>query len=491
MDIIDFLMQGFSIALTPTNLLMAMIGCLLGTIVGALPGVQPSGAIALLLPLGATLEPTSAIIMLAATYYGGMYGGTLTSVLVNIPGEPSSVATTFDGYKMALKGQAGKALGIAAIGSWIAGTVSVFGLMLFAPPLADIAVSFGPPEYLALALVGLTMMTTIGRSSPIKAALMCVLGLLLSTIGTDPIVGTSRFSFGNINLLGGLDFLPIMIGLFGLAEIFDILAHRTRVDPLKTPLRGLLPNREDWRNASWSVGRGGLLGFFVSLAPGAGPTVSSLLAYGVEKRVAKRRNLLGTGIVEGVAAPESANNAAATGVMVPMLTLGIPGSASTAVLLGGLMMWGIQPGPLLIPEHPDIFWGLVASMLIGNLMLLIINLPLVPVFAKALQVKPTTLVPIVMAVALAGTYSLNNNLFDVLVAVVAGAIGYVLMQHKFPAAPLVLGLVLGPLVEKSLRQSIQMGGGQHRHPLHQAGCCCVLADRCGAAGVRTYHAAGQ
>lgn len=458
-EVLEFLAQGFAIALTPTNLLMAMLGCLLGTIVGALPGVQPSGAIALLLPLGAALDPTSAIILLAATYYGGMYGGTLTSVLVNIPGEPSSVATTFDGYQMALKGQAGKALGIAAIGSWIAGTLSVFGLMLFAPPLAEVAVRFGPPEYFALAIVGLTMMTSIGRSSALKAALMCIVGLLLSTIGTDPIVGSSRFSFGNVNLLGGLDFLPIMIGLFGLAEIFDILAHRTRVEPLTTPLKGLLPNREDWRHARASVARGGVLGFFVSLAPGAGPTVSSLLAYGVEKRVAKRRALLGTGIVEGVAAPESANNAAATGVMVPMLTLGIPGSASTAVLLGGLMMWGIQPGPLLITDHPNIFWGLVASMLIGNLMLLIINLPLVPLFAKSLQVRPTTLVPIVMAVSLAGTYSLNNNMFDVVVAIAAGAIGYILMQHNYPAAPLVLGLVLGPLVEKSLRQSLQMGQG--------------------------------
>jgi putative tricarboxylic transport membrane protein len=458
-DVLSNLADGFAIALQPQNILLAMLGALLGTIVGALPGIQPSGAIALLLPLGFALNPTSAIIMLAATYYGGMYGGTLTSVLVNIPGEPSSVATTFDGYKMALKGQAGKALGIAAIGSWIAGTLSVVGLMLFAPPLAEIAVRFGPPEYFALAIVGLTMMTSIGRASRLKATFMCVLGLAIATVGTDPVVGSSRFAFGNVNLLGGIEFLPIMIGLFGIAEIFDILAHRTKVEPLKAKLSGLMPTREDWGHAKWSVARGGLLGFFLSLAPGAGPTVSSLLAYGVEKRVSKRRDLLGTGIVEGVAAPESANNAAATGVMVPMLTLGIPGSASTAVLLGGLMMWGIQPGPLLISDHPDIFWGLVASMYVGNLILLAINLPLVPIFAKALQVRPTTLVPIIIAVSIAGVYSLNNNVFDVVVAFAAGGIGYVLARFKYPAAPLVLGLVLGPLIETSFRQSIQMGQG--------------------------------
>ncbi|WP_150254258.1 tripartite tricarboxylate transporter permease [Nocardiopsis deserti] len=459
MDLLTNLGSGFLTALSPVNLMFALLGVMLGMVVGALPGINPSGAVALLLPVGATLEPTTAIIMLAATYYGGMYGGTLTSVMVNIPGDSSSVATTFDGYKMALKGQAGKALGIAAIGSFVAGTMAAVMLMVAAPPLADWAVRFGPPEFFALTLLGLTTLTALGGGSKLKAAVMGVLGLLIGTIGLDPILGDSRFTFGNINLLNGIDFLPIVIGLFGLAEIANILANRTRVEPVKYKLKGLLPDREDWRHARGPIVRGGTVGFFGGMLPGSGGTLSSLLAYALEGRVAKRRKQLGTGIVEGVAAPESANNAAATGAMIPMLTLGIPGSATTAVLLGGLMMYGIQPGPLMINENPDVFWGLVASMYIGNILLLIINLPMVPLFVKALQLRPTTLVPIVIGVALAGAYSLRNNLFDVLVVIIAGAIGYFLRQFGYPAAPLVLAMVLGPMVEQSLRQSLQMSQG--------------------------------
>lgn len=459
MELLTNLADGFAIALSPTNLLFALVGVLLGTIVGALPGINPSGGVALLLTVGSALEPTTAVIMLAATYYGAMYGGTLTAVMANIPGDSSNVMTTLDGYKMAQRGQAGKALGIAAIGSFIAGTVSVVALMIAGPPLADWAVRFGPPEFFALTLLGLTLLTALGQASKVKAAFMGVLGLLLGTIGLDPVQGQPRFSFDNINLLNGLDFVVVIIGLFGIAEIADLLATRLDATPVKGRLRGLLPNRADWGHARGAVARGSLVGFFAGILPGSGGTLASLLSYSVERRVGKRRDQLGTGIIEGVAAPESANNAAATGAMVPMLTLGIPGSGTTAVLLGGFLLYGIQPGPLMISDHPDVFWGLVASMYIGNVLLLIINLPLVPLFVRALQLRPTTLVPIVMGIALAGTYSIRNNLFDVLVVVIAGAVGYALRLLGYPAAPLVLALVLGPLVEQSLRQSLQMSQG--------------------------------
>lgn len=459
MDILTNLVDGFATALSPINLLFALLGVLLGTVVGALPGINPSGAVALLLPVGAALDPTTAIIMLAATYYGGMYGGTITSVMVNIPGDSASVATTFDGYKMALKGEAGKALGIAAIGSFIAGTVSIIALMVFAPPLAAWAVKFGPPEFFALCLLGLTTLTALGGGSKSKAGVMAVLGLLIGTVGLDPILGQSRFTFGNINLLNGIEFLPVVIGLFGLAEIANILATRMRVDPIKYKLTGLLPNKEDWRNSRGSIARGGTVGFVTGMLPGSGGTLASFLSYGLEKKFARRRDKLGTGIIEGVASPESANNSAATGAMVPMLTLGIPGSATTAVLLGGLMLYGIQPGPLLIEDNPTVFWGLVASMYIGNILLLIINLPAVPVFVKALQLRPTTLVPIVVGIAMAGAYSISNNTFEVLIVIASGALGFLMAKFGYPAAPLVLALVLGPLVEQSLRQTLQLSDG--------------------------------
>lgn len=459
MDLLGNLAHGFAIALTPTNLLFALIGVTLGMMVGALPGINPSGGVALLLPVGAALEPTTAIIMLAATYYGAMYGGTLTAVLVNIPGDAASVVTTLDGHAMARKGQAGKALGIAAIGSFLAGTISVVALMIAGPPLADWAVRIGPPEFFALTLLGLTLLTALSAGSRIKAALMGVLGLLIGTVGLDPILGQPRFSFGNINLLNGVDFLVVIIGLFGLAEIADLLANRLHATPIKAKLRGLLPTREDWRHSRAPIARGSLVGFIAGILPGSGGTLASLMSYSVEARVGKRRSKLGTGIIEGVAGPESANNAAATGAMVPMLTLGIPGSGTTAVLLGGLLLYGIQPGPLMINDHPDIFWGLVASMYVGNVLLLIINLPAVPLFAKAVQLRPATLVPIVVGIALAGTYSIRNSIFDVALVIAIGAIGFVLRRFGYPAAPLVLALVLGPLAERSLRQSLQMSQG--------------------------------
>lgn len=459
MDIISNLAGGFAEALSWHNLLFALLGALLGTVVGALPGINPSGAVALLLPIGAALDPTTAIIMLAATYYGGMYGGTITSVMVNIPGDSASVATTFDGYKMALKGEGGKALGIAAIGSFIAGILSIVALMLFAPPLASAAVKFGPPEFFALCLLGFTTLSALGGGSAMKAGLMAVTGLLIGAIGLDPLLGTPRFTFGNINLLNGIDFLPVVIGLFGLAEIANILAIRNQVSPIRGKVTGILPNRQDWAHAKGSIFRGGTVGFVTGMLPGSGGTLASLLAYGLEKRVGKRRDKLGTGIIEGVAAPESANNSAATGAMVPMLTLGIPGSATTAVLLGGLMLYGIQPGPLMISDNPVLFWGLIASMVIGNIMLLLINLPAVPLIVKGLQVRPTTLVPIVIGVALAGTFSISNSMFEVMLVVVSGALGFLLARFGYPAAPLVLALVLGPLVEQSLRQSLQMSAG--------------------------------
>ncbi|MFI6504477.1 tripartite tricarboxylate transporter permease [Nonomuraea typhae] len=459
MDLIGNLAHGFAIAFTPANLLFALIGVTLGMIVGALPGINPSGGVALLLPVGAALEPATAIIMLAATYYGAMYGGTLTAVMVNIPGDSANVVTTLDGHAMARRGQAGKALGIAAIGSFIAGTASVVALMVAGPPLADWAVRFGPPEFFALTLLGLTLLTALSGGSRAKAAFMGVLGLLIGTVGIDPIVGQPRFAFGDINLLNGIDFLVVIIGLFGLAEVADLLATRLHSAPIKDKLRGILPDREDWRHARAPIARGSVVGFIAGMLPGSGGTLASLLAYSLEARVGKRRDRLGTGIIEGVAAPESANNAAATGAMVPMLTLGIPGSGTTAVMLGGLLLYGIQPGPLLINDHPDIFWGLVASMYVGNLLLLLINLPALPLFVRVVQVRPATLIPVVVGIALAGTYSIRNSLFDVALVITTGAVGYLLRRFGYPAAPLVLALVLGPLAERSLRQSLQMSHG--------------------------------
>ena len=453
------LMMGFSLAMAPTNLLFAFLGVLLGTIIGALPGIGPSAGVAVLLPVTFGMSPVTAMIMLAGIYYGAMYGGTITSVLINTPGESASVMTTLDGYQMALKGRAGAALGMAAIGSFIAGTISVVLLMLAAPPLADFAIGFGPPEYFALMVWGLTTLSSLTGHSMLKGMLMAVAGLLLGTIGIDVLIGEERYTFGSVELHDGLDFLPVAVGLFAIGELLHNIAQPVRMEPIKAKLSGLLPTRQDWRDSWASIARSTASGFFIGVLPGTGATMASFIAYATEKRVSKHPEKFGTGIIEGVAAPESANNAASTGALVPLMALGIPGSGTTAVMLGALTLYGMQPGPLLMSTHPEVFWGLVASMYIGNVMLLILNLPLAPAVASILRIPYSILVPIIIGIALFGVYSVENSLFNVGVTILFGGIGYVMRRYDYPPAPLVLALVLGPMLEKALRQSLQMSLG--------------------------------
>jgi putative tricarboxylic transport membrane protein len=412
-----------------------------------------------LLPATFGMQPVTAMIMLAGIYYGAMYGGTITSVLINTPGESASVMTTLDGYQMALQGRAGAALGMAALGSFIAGTISVVLLMLAAPPLADWAVSFGPPEYFALMVLGLTTLASLTGGSMLKGLVMALLGLLLGTIGIDLMMGEPRYTFDMVELYDRLDFLPVAVGLFAIGEILYNIYRPTRSEPIKATLSGLLPTRQDWKDSWGAIARGTVIGFFVGTLPGAGATISSFLAYATERRVSKRQDKFGTGVIEGVAAPESANNAASTGALVPLMALGIPGSGTTAVMLGALTLYGLQPGPLLMSTHPEVFWGLVASMYVGNIMLLILNLPLAPAFASVLRIPYGVLIPIIIGIALFGVYSVENSVFNVGVAILFGGLGFFMRIYGYPPAPLVLALVLGPMLEKALRQSMQMSLG--------------------------------
>ena len=475
MEILGQLGLGFSVALTPQNLAFAFAGALVGTMVGILPGIGPAAGIALLLPVTFGLPPVSSLIMLAGIYYGAMYGGTLTSVLINTPGESASVATTFDGYQMALQGRAGAALGIAAIGSFIAGTLGVVALMLAAPTLADVAVLFGPPEYFALATLGLLTIAGLGGSSATKALLAAVAGLALATIGADPMTGSKRFTFNILELSDGLEFLPVAVGLFGIAEVFANLATPVRLAPIRASLSGLVPTWQDWIVSRGAILRGGLIGFVIGVLPGAGATIASFVAYGVERRVSKHPERFGKGAIEGVAAPESANNAATAGAMVPLLALGIPGSSTTAVLLGAFVLYGLRPGPLLLTEHPDVFWGLIASMYVGNVMLLFLNLPGAPLFASVLRLPYSVIAAGILGISIAGAYSLQNNLFDVWVALAFGVLGYLMKRFDYPAAPLVLALVLGPLLEMSLRQSLTISHGSLAIFVTRTGSAALLA----------------
>jgi putative tricarboxylic transport membrane protein len=459
MEALEQLGHGFSIALTLQNLALAFVGVLIGTMVGILPGIGPSAGVALALPLTFGLEPVSAIIMLAGIYYGAMYGGTLTSVLINTPGESASVMTTLDGYQMALKGRAGAALGMAAIGSFIAGTLGVVALMLAAPPIAHLAVRFGPPEYFALALLGLLTLSGLAGTSVAKALLMAIAGLLVATVGLDPIAGHLRFTFNVLELSDGIDFLPVAVGLFGIAEVLANIEQRVRLEPIHAKLSGLLPTWQDWLACRLPIVRGSVIGFVVGVLPGAGATLASFISYGIEKKVAKDPSRFGRGAIEGVAAPESANNSATAGAMVPLLTLGIPGSATTAVLLGAFVLYGLRPGPLLLTDHPDVFWGLIASMYIGNVMLLVLNLPGAPLFASILRLPYSVIATGILGISLAGVYSLQNNMFDVWIAIAFGVIGYLMKRFDYPPAPFVLALVLGPLLEVALRQSLTMSHG--------------------------------
>ena len=448
--------MGFGVALTPFNLMMAFAGVMVGMLIGALPGIGPPSGVALLLPLTFGMDPTSGIIMLAALYAGTMYGGTITSVLINTPGESASVVTCLDGYQMALQGRAGPALGIAAFGSFIAGTIGVVLLMLVSPLLARWSLSFGPPETFALMLVGLTTVTMLAGDDPLKGYISMVFGLMLAMVGYDIISGDARFGFRIPEMMDGIDFLPVAIGLFGLGEVLAD-AEQVGKPPLakgRYGLRDVLPSGADWVRSRWAIVRGTVLGFLVGVLPGAGPTVASFLSYTVEKKVSAHPEQFGKGAIEGVAAPESANNAAATAAMVPMLTLGIPGSATTAIMLGGLMMWGLRPGPMLFEKNPQFVWGLIASQYIANVMLLILSTAFIPLFVRALRVPYGILMPLIVMFCVTGAYSLKNNVWDVGQMLVFGVLGYFMKKLGYSPAALVLALVLGPLAERALRQSL-------------------------------------
>ena len=456
---LENLAVGFQVAFTATNLLYCFAGVFLGTLVGVLPGIGPAGTIALLLPLSYGMDPSSAIIMLAGIFYGSQYGGSITSILVNIPGEPSTIITALDGHQMARNGRAGPALGISAFGSFIAGTISVVIMMLVAQPLSHVVLKFGPPEYASLMVLALTFLTYLSSGSAIKAALMALLGLAISQVGMDVITGETRFTFGLLKLQDGVGIIPLVMGIFGVAEVLSNLEGSLRHEVFKTRIKGLLPTLQDWKDSWGAITRGTFIGFFLGLIPGAGVTIAPLVSYGVERKLSNHPEKFGTGIIEGVAGPESANNGACTSNFIPLFILGIPTGGVTALLLGALMIHGLQPGPMLITQSPTVFWGTIISMYIGNVFLLVLNLPLVGMWVKLLKIPYGVLFPLILFFCIIGAYSLNYSKYDVLVMIVFGVLGYLLKKFRYQAAPLIMGFVLGDLLEKSLRQSLLMSSG--------------------------------
>jgi putative tricarboxylic transport membrane protein len=461
MDLFNNLWMGFSISLTPINILYCLSGAFVGQMVGVLPGIGAPTAVALLLPLTFSMNPTSAIIMFAGIYYGVAYGGTITSVLINVPGESSTVMTCVDGYQMALKGRAGAALSVAAIGSWIAGTISVALLMTMAPALARFALRFGPPEYFGLAMMSFGLLTVFGGDQPLKTIISTLIGLFIATIGLDVVSGVPRFAFGVPQLLGGVDFIVIICGIFGLAEVFNSIEQPEEGDLVrqKIRLRDTFLTRAEWLASRWAIIRGGIIGFFVGMIPAGGITTASFLAYLAEKRVSSHPEQFGKGAIAGVAAPEAANNSASISGFAPLLALGIPGSPTTAVMLAGFMMWGIRPGPLLFQNNADLVWGLISSKFIGNLILLLMNVFLIPLFVMVLRVPYTILMGFIVIFASVGAFTVNNTIFDVWVMLGFGVLGYIMKKLDYPIVPLVLAMVLGRLAENSLRQALTISGG--------------------------------
>ena len=453
MDVTAFL-DGFALVTEPQNLLYCLIGVLIGMLIGVLPGLGPAATIAILLPITYSIDPVSAIIMLAGIYYGAQYGGTITSVLLRLPGEASSVVTVFDGFALAKQGRAGTALGIAAIGSFVGATVSIVGLTLLAPLVAGWALDFGPPEYAALALLGVLLVATIGNGHMLKALVAAAVGLLLATVGRDSFSGAERFTFGSMTLGDGIDFVVVAMGLFGVGEILYNLEERHGKPHVPAAVANIWPSRKDLKEATPAIGRGSLIGFVLGVLPGGGAVMSSLAAYATEKRIAKNPERFGRGAIEGVAAPETANNAAATSSFIPLLTIGIPANASMAMLFGALLILGITPGPQLVDERPDLFWGVINSMYIGNLILLVLSIPLVGVFVRILRVRPAILAPITALITILGVYTINNSTFDIFVMIAFGIVGYLMKKTGFEPGPMVLAFVLGSIVESSTRRSL-------------------------------------
>jgi len=455
------LLLGFSTALTPANLFYAFAGCLIGTMVGVLPGVGPLAGISLLLPSTFGLDPTGGLILLAGVYYGAMYGGSTTSILMRIPGEAASVMTCIDGYAMAQKGRAGPALFIAAAGSYVAGTASVIGLMFLAPPLARFALGFGPPEYFSLLILGLLVLGYMTGGSMVKNLAMVVLGLLIGMIGIDHMSGYFRFSYGVVALGDGIGVVPVAVGLFGIAEILATAGQAERPEVIKPKLRDLLPSGEEFRASAKPIGRGTLLGFLIGIIPGSAHIISTFVAYAVERRLSRHPEKFGKGAIEGVAGPESANNAASCGALVPMLALGVPTGPIPAVLLAALMVHGINPGPFFIKEQPAIFWGLIASMYLGNLVLLLLNLPMVGIFVNFLRIPYRVLYPTIVMFCVVGVYAVNTSYVDVAIMSIMGLLGYLLRKFDYETAPIVLGVVLASVIEMSFRQALAMSDGKY------------------------------
>jgi putative tricarboxylic transport membrane protein len=460
MDPISGLLHGLGVVFTFQNLLAAFFGALAGTALGVLPGLGPVAGVAILLPITFTFPPTAGLIMMAGIYYGAQYGGSTTAILVNMPGESSSVVTCIDGYKLTKRGRAGGVLSIVAIGSFIGGTVSVIGVMLFSPALAQLGILFGPAEFFALTAGGLLLLARISGGSFAAGILPMALGMVLSTVGEEAVTAMNRFTFGFNDLSQGFDLVPLVVGLYGITEIM-FLVERLKSQPLPVPvrLRDMLPTREEMRRSWAPYGRGTIVGFIFGLLPGPSATLSSFASYRLEKGVSKYRDEIGDGAIEGVAGPETANNAAATSSMVPLLSLGMPFGAITALMMAAMMVYGVQPGPLLMTDHPEIFWGVIASMLIGNVMLLALNIPMISVWVSLLRIPSHILLTMILLVAVIGSFSVRNSILDVYILLFIGLIGYVFRKLDFQLAPLVVGVVLGPLIEKHMREALFMSRG--------------------------------
>jgi putative tricarboxylic transport membrane protein len=476
-DLLGQLGTGFAVALQPVNLLYCFAGVFVGTLIGVLPGIGPVGAMSLLFPLTFKASPEAAVIMLAGLYYGAMYGGSTTSILVNIPGEAASVVTCLDGYQMARQGRAGPALGIAAFASFIGGTAALVGLVLLAPPLSRFALRFGPAEYFSLMVLGLVLLVYLAHGSMAKALLMAAAGVVLGLVGLDSITAQPRLVFERLELVDGIGLVPIVMGLFGVAEVLLNIEQTFRREVVAARIRHLLPTAADWRDSRGALGRGSVVGFLLGILPGGGAVVSSFLSYALEKRVSRHPERFGRGAIAGVAGPEAANNAATGGAFIPLMTLGVPPNVIMALLLGAFMVHGVQPGPLLMTQNPGLFWGVIASMYIGNIMLLVLNLPLIGIWVQVLRVPYRILFPLILLFCLIGVYSVSNAVFDIYVMILFGVVGYLVRKLDYEPAPLVLAFVLGPLLENNLRKALILSRGEFAifvaRPISAA--CLVLA----------------
>ena len=459
MELLHNIALGFGVTFIPINLLFCFIGVLLGTLVGVLPGLGPAATISLLLPITFTMRPETAIIMIAGIYYGAQYGGSTTSILVNIPGEASSVVTCLDGYQMARKGRAGPALGMSAFGSFIGGTASVIGLMLLGPVLAGFALRFGPPEYFGLMLLGIVILTFLSKGSMVTSLISAALGLFVGTIGMDPIFGTQRFTYDSLTLMDGVGLVPVAMGVFGIAEVFINLEQEVVRNVFKARIEGLLPSLRDWKVCLGPIVRGSFLGFFLGILPGGGAIMASFASYATEKRLSRHPEEFGKGAIEGVAGPETANNAATGGAMIPLLSLGIPSNVIMALLVGAMMIHDIKPSPFLVTQHPQVFWGVITSMYVGNIFLLLLNLPLIPVWVSLLRIPYGILFPLIVLFCLIGVYTVNSSAYEILIMLIFGAIGYLMHKVRLEPAPLLFAMVIGPIMETALRQSLLQSRG--------------------------------